>query len=363
MTPFVNGNAVYTAQWADAADNPDTPDTPDTPDKPDVPDTPDKPDVPDTPDKPDVPDNPDTPDKPDVPDNPDTPDKPDVPDTPDTPDKPDVPDTPDTPDKPDVPDTPDTPDKPGVPDTPDKPGVPDTPDKPGVPDAPDNPDWPDMPGKCAVTFRVPDNALLTVFSGVTKNDVLEISDVQTIELRRGAELYLHLSRLDPESACRISVPFRVLIDGKETDGAFLRVTRNMTVEVVETEDSPSEAQLLRRLSVTVAVPASYRDSYGETVSLSFIPDENNVILLPSFFWRLPRFEEWETKIRTRKVTVSMELAEGATAFPDAQSLSIVRDCYELAQRGLFVVKGSESVFYVFRLRESFDNGAFGFLNP
>ena len=73
VTPFVVGNAVYTAQWVEAADKPDTPDTPDVPDKPDTPDTPDVPDKPDTPDTPDTPDEPDTPDTPDEPDTPDTP--------------------------------------------------------------------------------------------------------------------------------------------------------------------------------------------------------------------------------------------------------------------------------------------------
>ena len=265
VTPFVNGNAVYTAQWAEAVDKPDKPD------------------------------------KPDVPDKPDTPDKPDVPDTPDT---------------------------------------------------------PDMPDECAVTFRVPDDALLTILNGVAQDSIVEISGVQEIALPRQAELCLCLTRPNPENRGRISLPFRVLVDGRETNSAFLRVTRNMTVEVVETEDSPSEAQLLRRISVTMAVPVSYRNTYGETISMSFIPDENNVIELSSFFSRLSRFKEWETKILTRKVTVSMELAEGATAFPDAQSLSTVRDCYALAWKGMFVVKDSKSIFYSFYFHGAFDDTFF-----
>ena len=215
-----------------------------------------------------------------------------------------------------------------------------------------------MPDKCAVTFRVPENALLTILNGVTAEDILEISDEQTIELTRGAELYLSLSRSDPESGSRISVPFRILVDGKATDGAFLRVTRNMTVEAEETEDFPSDAsQLLQRLSVVVTVPASYRDVYGETVSMSFAPNEKNVIMIPSFIYRLSQFKEWETKIRDRKATVSMELAEGASAFPDAQSLTTLGACYDLiTSKGLMVVSDSQTQFYEFRF---YGNSAFG----
>ena len=150
-------------------------------------------------------------------------------------------------------------------------------DKPDVPDTPDTPGKPD--GEYMITFRVPDGALLTILNGVAQDGIQGISGAQTIAFSRDAEICFCLTRPNPENGDRISLPFRVLVDGRETNGTFLRVTRNMTVEVVETEDSPSAAQLLRRISVTVAVPASYRDFYGETVPMSFIPDENNVIEL------------------------------------------------------------------------------------
>ncbi len=333
---------------------PVTPVTP-TPDTPEVPDTPDTPQVPDTPDTPQVPDTPDTPDVPDTPDTPDVPDNPDTPEVPDTPDTPQVPDTPDTPE---VPDTPDTPQ---VPDNPDTPQVPDTPDTPQVPDNPDNPDipdGPDVPDAYAVTFRIPDGDLLTILYDLSQDGLLQVSGTREIELPRGVELYLCLSRPDTQNNTRLSVPFHLRVDGKHFNAASLRVTHNMTVEVSETDDSPPDSQFLRRLSVTVAVPASLRDSYGDSLSLSFTPDENNVILLPSFLSRLPRFEEWETKILPRRVAVSMELVDGASAFPAAQSLETVRDCYDLARKGLMVTKDSASAFYAFR----FDGDAFPFWN-
>ncbi len=389
-----SGSSGYTPQvpptpdTPQVPDNPDTPQVPDTPDTPQVPDNPDTPQVPDNPDTPQVPDTPDTPEVPDTPDNPDTPDTPQVPDTPDTPDTPEVPDTPDTPDTPEVPDNPgnpdtpevpdnpgnpdtpevpdtpdtpqvpDTPDTPQVPDNPDTPQVPDNPDTPQVPDTPDIPDKPDVPDAYTVTFRVPDGALLTILYDLSQDGLQQVSDTQTVELPRGVELYLYLSRPDTKNNTRVSVPFRVLVDGKHFNAASLRVTHNMTVEVAETGAFVPDSQFLRRLSVTVAVPAAYRDSYGDSLSMSFTPDAHNVITLPAFLTRLPRFAEWETKILPRRVTVSMELADGASAFPAAQSLATVRDCYDLARKGLIVTKDSASAFYAFR----FDGDAFPFWN-
>ncbi|MBQ6986185.1 MAG: hypothetical protein IJQ25_04275, partial [Oscillibacter sp.] len=223
------------------------------------------------------------------------------------------------------------------------------------PDTPDTPEVPDTPDAYTVIFHVPDGDLLTVLYDLTPDGLLEISGTEQVELPRDAELYLYLSRLDAENN-RVSIPFRVLLDEPEWNGAFLRVSRNMTVEVTETDDATHDTQFLRSLSVTVAVPADYRDTYGDSVSLSFAPDEHSVITLPSFLARLPRFAEWETKILPRPVTVSMELADGASAFPAAQSLATVRDCFDLAHKGLVVTKDSASAFYVFRFDGHFDDG-------